>query len=323
MEQSDTRARTLRELLSQPDPAVFLEAHDALSAVLVEEAGVQGIWASSLTLSSAAGVRDNSELTMTEVLGTLENMSARVRIPILFDGDTGYGSFHHFQLLVKRLERRGIAGVCIEDKCFPKQNSFLRPTEQRLEDVDTFCGKLRAGKDARENPDFVIVARTEALVTGRGLDEALLRGRAYVDAGADAILVHSRAKSLEPIRDFMAAWDRPVPIICVPTTYASTPPAAFASAGVSLVIWANHMLRAGVVAMQRTARHVANTGTVAGLETDLASLGELFRLQKAAELMEAERYYGTPASLTGSPKTKMPRDTDTDVVIALPVRRSS
>ena len=143
---------SLRELLANPRCEYLLEAHNAVSARIAEEAGAAGLWASSLTLSCSFGLRDNSELTMTQALESSQSITAQVRIPVLFDGDTGYGHFAHFQHLVRRLVIRRVAGVCIEDKIFPKTNSFIESESQELAPMDEFCGKIRAGKDAQTNP---------------------------------------------------------------------------------------------------------------------------------------------------------------------------
>lgn len=286
-----TNARKLRDLLESPRVEQILEAHNAVSATIVQEAGIRGLWASSLTLSCAAGLRDNSELTMTEVLDVLESITAKVAIPILFDGDTGYGQFSHFQQLVKKLCLRGVGGVCIEDKVFPKTNSFLRSEAQALAPVDEFAGKIRAGKDAQTDGDFVVAARTESLIVGLDMAEAIDRAERYVEAGADAILIHSKARSFAEVREFMARWDRPTPVICVPTTYYSTPMEAFQQAGISLVIWANHMLRASIGAMQHVANHIGETGTARDLEDAIVPVKEVFRLQDADGLLEGEKLY--------------------------------
>jgi len=286
----------LRALLNSPHTEHILEAHSAISAQIVEEAGIPGIWASSLTLSALNGLRDNSEITMTESVAILESITTAVDIPILFDGDTGYGQFSHFQQLVKKLVARGVGGVCIEDKLFPKKNSFIAGESQQLATIDEFCGKLRAGKDAQRDDDFVIAARTEAYITGLGTEEALERAEAYVDAGADAILVHSKEKTFAQVQDFMRHWKRDVPVICVPTTYYHTPREAFDQAGVALIIWANHMLRVSVQAMQGLANHIGHTGSARDLEENIASVKELFRLQDTKGLDEAEAVYGEKSS---------------------------
>ena len=287
----ESNSKKLRALLESPRVEQILEAHNSLSATIVEEAGISGLWASSLTLSCVAGLRDNSELTMTEVLDVLETITARANIPILFDGDTGYGQFSHFQQLVRKLCLRGVGGVCIEDKVFPKTNSFLRSESQPLAPVEEFAGKLRAGKDAQTDPDFIVMARTEALIVGLDTAAAIDRAERYVDAGADAILIHSKERTFAQVQDFMSKWSGRAPVVCVPTTYYSTPMEVFEQAGISLVIWANHMLRAGIGAMQSVANEIGQKGTARDLEDAIAPVKEVFRLQDADGLLEGEKVY--------------------------------
>ena len=291
-------AGRLRALLASKKPELLLEAHNALAAQVAEEAGFAGLWASSLTLSAAHGLRDDSELTMSQALDALEAMTERVRAPVLFDGDTGYGEWSHFQKLVRRLMRRDVAGVCIEDKVFPKTNSFLDSERQALAPLEEFCGKLRAGCDARGGADFCIVARTEALITGLGMEVALERARRYADAGADAILIHSKAATFAEVQDFATRWHAEgagVPLVCVPTTYYSTPPEAFARAGISLVIYANQLLRASLGAMQRVAAKIRDDATARDVEDEIAPVREVFRLQAAEEQALRERRYAAPS----------------------------
>ena len=146
-----------------------MEAHNGLSAKIVEETGFKGIWASSLAISAAMGVRDNNEASWTQVLEIVESMSDNTSIPILLDGDTGYGNFNNVRRLIKKLEMRGVAGVCIEDKLFPKTNSFIGGEKQPLADIDEFCGKIKAAKDDQTDPDFIVIARIETLIAGCGL----------------------------------------------------------------------------------------------------------------------------------------------------------
>ena len=176
--QAPSKAARLRGLLRSPGLAFIMEAHNGLSAKIVEEAGFEGIWASGLSMSAALGVRDNNEASWTQVLEMLEFMADATGIPILVDGDTGYGNFNNVRRLVRKLCQRGIAGVCIEDKLFPKTNSFIGE-HQPLADVDEFCGRIKAGKDSQSDDDFQLVARVEALIAGWGMDEALRRAEAY------------------------------------------------------------------------------------------------------------------------------------------------
>lgn len=287
-----TRKTTrLKGLLQSPQTEFILEAHNGLAARIVEEAGFKGIWGSGLALSAQHAVRDNNELSWTQVVNILEFMSDATTIPILLDGDTGYGDFNNMRRLVRKLEQRDIAGVCIEDKLFPKTNSFIQGERQELEDVQTFCGKIQAGKDAQHDDDFCIVARVEALIAGWGLDEALRRGEAYRKAGADAVLIHSKQSRPDEILAFAREWANRCPLVIVPTKYYATPTEVFREHGISLVIWANHMVRASITAMQATARSIFETESLVDVEGRVATVAEIFRLQGADELLEAEKIY--------------------------------
>ena len=281
----------LRRLVTRPDLAFMMEAHDGLSARIVEEAGFEGIWASGLTLSASFGVRDNNELSWTQVVDHVAFMVEAAATPVLLDGDTGYGNFNNMRRLVRKLEQVGVAGVVIEDKIFPKTNSFLRSELQPLADIAEFCGKIKAGKDSQQDPDFVLVARVEALIAGWGLAEALKRAEAYHAAGADAILIHSRQSSPAEIFAFLAEWGNRSPVVLVPTTYWRTSTEDFRARRVSMVIWANHLLRASIGAMQETARRLRADDSLLAVEPQVAPLHEVFRLQGDAELAEAERRY--------------------------------
>jgi phosphoenolpyruvate phosphomutase len=257
----------------------------------VEEAGFPGIWASGLTISAQAGLRDHNEASWTQVLDHLEFMADAVSIPILVDGDTGHGDYNNFSRLVRKLEQRGIAAVCIEDKCFPKTNSFLRGTQQPLAPIGEFSGKLKAGKDAQEDPDFTIIARVEAFIAGWGLDEALRRAEAYHAAGADGILIHSARSTPDEVLAFKTAWGDRCPVVIVPTKYYATPTTVFEDAGFSVVIWANQILRAGIRAMRETAERIHADGNLMGVEDAIAPISEVFRLQGEHETeAQAERY---------------------------------
>lgn len=285
------KTSALRKLIFSKDIEFLMEAHNGLSARIVEEAGFQGIWASGLAISASLGVRDNNEASWTQIMEVLEFMSDAVSIPILHDGDTGYGNFNNARRRVKKLETRGIAGVCIEDKLFPKTNSFITGKIQPLADIDEFCGKIRAMKDSQTDNDFVVVARVEAFIAGYGLKEALNRAEAYKQAGADAILIHSKKTDFAEIETFMKEWGNRLPVIIVPTTYFSTPTDKFRELGVSVVIWANHTLRAAISAMQKTVKQIREDNSLFSIEGKIVSLTEVFRIQGAEELQEAEKIY--------------------------------
>ena len=286
-----SKPRQLRSLLQSDSLEFILEAHNGISARIVEEAGFKGIWASGLALSAQFGVRDNNEASWTQVVDMLEFMSDVTSIPILLDGDTGYGNFNNMRRLVRKLEQRDIGGVCIEDKLFPKTNSFIAGEKQELADVNEFCGKIAAGKDSQNDDDFCIVARVEALIAGWDVAEALRRAEAYRQAGADAILIHSKLSKPDEILTFAEEWAGRAPLVIVPTKYYSTPADVFRKANISLVIWANHLIRSAVEAMQLTAARIFETEGLIESEDKIASVNEIFRLQGADELAAAEQRY--------------------------------
>ncbi len=286
-----TRSARLRAMLLSDRLEFLMEAHNGLSARIVREAGFRGIWASGLAISAQFGVRDNNEASWTQVVEMLEFMADASDLPILLDGDTGYGNFNNMRRLVRKLEQRGIAGVCIEDKQFPKTNSFLNGERQPLADIGEFAGKIAAGKDTQGDPSFSIVARVEALIAGWGMDEALRRAEAYRRAGADAILIHSKLSKPDEIVTFAREWAGRSPIVIVPTRYYSTPTEVFRAAGISVVIWANHILRAAASAMQSVAKEIQVRETLVNVEDRIVPVAEIFRLQDAEEYSVAERLY--------------------------------
>ncbi len=291
-----SKSKRLRDMLMSPDLRFIMEAHNGLSGKIVEEAGFEGIWASGLSISAALGVRDSNEASWTQVLEVLEFMSDATTIPILVDGDTGYGNFNNFRRLVTKLCQRDIAGVCIEDKLFPKTNSFLG-SNQPLADIEEFCGKIKAGKDCQTDPNFSIVARIEALISGWPIEEALRRAEAYHQAGADAILIHSKKKTGDEILTFCREWGNRCPVVIVPTTYYATPTERFRDVNVSLLIWANHNVRAAIKAMREISRRLYEEQTLITLEDEVAVLGDVFKLAGNEELERSEdRYLAKPKS---------------------------
>ena len=277
-------------MLASPELEFIMEAHNGLSARIVEEAGFKGIWGSGLSISAALGVRDNNEASWTQVLDVMEFMSDVTTIPILLDGDTGYGNFNNMRRLVTKLEQRGVAGVCIEDKLFPKTNSFIGDA-QPLADMEEFCGKIKAAKDTHTDEDFVVVARLEGFIAGWGLKDVLKRAEAYHAAGADAILVHSKKSNPSDLDAFMAEWGSRLPVVIVPTKYYSTPTDHFRKLGVSLAIWANHNVRSAITAMRATSERIFTEQSIASVEGTIATVSDIFHLQGADELEEAEKKY--------------------------------
>ncbi|OLP62687.1 phosphoenolpyruvate mutase [Xaviernesmea oryzae] len=279
---------TLSNLIQSNELTYLMEAHDGLSAAIAARAGFRGLWASGLSISSSLGYRDANEASWTQVVDVVERMADASSLPILVDGDSGFGNFNNARLLAAKLQQRGASGVCLEDKGFPKMNSFVG-NRHPLADSDEFSGRLKAVKDTV--PDMVLVARIEALIAGYGLDEALVRADAYAEAGADAILIHSRKSDAGEILDFARQWADKLPIVIVPTKYYQTPVSAYREAKISTVIWANHNMRAAISAMRATCGRILAEESIAGVEPEVATLEEVFGLLNYDELSAAEDRY--------------------------------
>lgn len=288
------KAMRLKELLYGSELKFYMEAHNALSAKIAEEAGFEAIWASGLSLSASMGLCDRNEASWTQVLDVVEFMVDHTSIPILMDGDTGFGNFNNVRRLVKKLSQKGVAGVCLEDKLFPKCNSFLGEC-QELADIEEFCGKIKAAKDSQLHADFCVVARTEALIAGHGMEEALKRAHHFYEAGADAILIHSKKETGDEVLAFCKAWAKRCPVMIVPTKYYNTPTHLFREVGVSGVIWANHSLRASISAIKHITSVIKREESVCSIENDIASLHDIFSLTNEFDSQEAEKKYGRTA----------------------------
>ncbi|WP_329428643.1 phosphoenolpyruvate mutase [Streptosporangium sp. NBC_01495] len=279
----------LRALLTSPEPALLMGAHDGLSARIAADSGFPGLWASGFCISTALGVRDSDEASWTDLLGMIARVVEAAGLPVLVDGDTGYGNFNTARLFTAQAERIGAAGVCLEDKVFPKMNSFVGDAHA-LAPIGEFCGKIAACREVLTDPEFVVVARVEALIAGAGLAEALRRAEAYRRAGADAIFIHSRQSTIKEIAEFAGEWDGRLPLVIAPTTYHSTPLEEFAELGISGVIWANQSMRAAVTAMRQACRSLLAEGPKA-VEPTIATLNEVFTLMGYQKLAADEERY--------------------------------
>lgn len=292
-----TKTKALRSLLDASEPTYLMEAHNGLSGLIVEEAGFPGIWASGLAISASLGLRDANEASWTQVLDTVEFIVDAVDIPVLFDGDTGFGNFNNVRRLVRKLCDRGVAGVSLEDKTFPKTNSFS-DSPQILAEKFEFSSRIKAAKDAQTDPNFCVIARTESFIAGAGLSEALDRADSYLQAGADAILVHSKSNTACEVLAFAAAWQGRCPLVCVPTTYGATPAGELFAAGYGTIIWANHTLRASVAAMREVCRSILVSSSTRSVENEIASVAEILKITDMDELAAAEHHYlGMKSSL--------------------------
>ncbi|BCH19345.1 phosphoenolpyruvate mutase [Mesorhizobium sp. L-2-11] len=296
--QSGAQTReSLRPMIASSELAFAMEAHDGLSAAIAERAGFKALWASGLSISSSLGYRDANEASWSQLVDVVERISDTVDIPVLVDGDSGFGNFNNARLVARKLRQHGASGICLEDTAFPKMNSFIGDRHP-LADIPEFCGRLKAVKDQVPDAEFVLVARIEALIAGRGEDEALARAQAYAEAGADAILIHSRKSNAEQIFAFTRAWQNRLPVVIVPTKYYRTPVSAYRAAGISTVIWANHNMRAAISAMRQVCDRILCEESTAGIEDEVATLDELFDLLNYQELSAAEEKY-LPQTATG------------------------
>lgn len=265
------RLGALRRLLARTtrEPVRALEVHNGLTAMIVEDAvGVRpdgtsatfdAMWSSSLTASASMGKPDIETVTTSQRLALVQDSLESSTKPMIYDGDTG-GHAEIFRFTVRSLEAMGVSACIIEDKTGLKQNSlFGTERKQELEDIETFSAKIAAGKAAQLSEDFMIVARLEALIAGWGEEEALKRAEAFIAAGADAVMIHSKEKEPDEVLSFLAKYnelDVKVPIIAVPTTYNSITEAQLVDAGASIVIYANHLLRAAYPAMRDVAETI-------------------------------------------------------------------
>jgi len=287
-------AARLRALLRRPGPALVLGAHDALSAKLAEEIGFDAIWASGFGISAVHAMPDANILTMSETLDAVRRMSDAVQIPVIADCDNGFGNAINVIRTVSEYERAGVAGLCIEDNIFPKRCSFYAGVKRELVPTDEHARKIQAAKAAQRDPDFVVIARTEAFIAGWGTQEALDRARAYADAGADAVLVHSKLSTFDELRDFTTAWDGRCPLVAVPTTYAGVTAYDLAAAGFKLVIFANQALRAAVKAMRQALVTLKQEARPAAVDDQIATLSEIYELVGVPDLQANEQKFLLP-----------------------------
>lgn len=287
-----SKSALLRSRLETAPLTHIIGAHNPLSARLAEEAGFDGIWASGFELSAAYGLPDASLISMTQHLDMTRAISAAVGIPVVADIDTGFGNAVNVMHAVAQYEAAGAAAVVIEDKMFPKDTSLLAGGRQELVRAAEFQGKIEAAGAARRSRDFLIIARTEALIAGLGQTEASMRAEAYAEAGADAILIHSKANTPDEIVEFVGRWRRDLPLVIVPTAYPQLTEEAIVALGkVRLVIYGNHGIRAAVTAMERVFAQIRADRGIQNVDREIVPVGRIFELQGVAEMKRRERRY--------------------------------
>lgn len=287
-------AAALRRLLGRGPIMRVGGVHDALSALVAEGCGVDALWASGLGIAASHGVPDANILTLGEVRDAARLIAGASSLPVIADCDTGFGEVRNLRRTVAEFEHAGVAAVCIEDKLYPKRNSFGPSGAQKLIDAHEFATKIRAAKDTQRSADLMVVARLESLIAGELVEAALWRAELYTAAGADAIVVHSKAKGPEEVIDFAAAWrgrGHTTPLIAIPTTYNQVSAAELERAGFAMVIYANQTLRAAVGAMEQTMRTIVEQGSSRPIEASIPSVASIFELTGEEEVSRYDEWF--------------------------------
>lgn len=286
----DIRRHKLRRLLDAKPLLRFIEAHNGLTGLIVENAKVEvndciqefdGMWGSSLTESTAKGKPDIEAVDVTSRMQTLNDIMEVTTKPLIYDADTG-GKIEHFKFTVRTLERLGVSAAIIEDKVGLKKNSlFGNEVDQQQDTIEAFCEKIKAGKEAQVTDDFMIIARIESLILDAGIDDALKRAKAYIEAGADGIMIHSRHKDPKEIFDFcdsFSSFEHKVPLVAVPSSYNQVTEEELLKKGVNIVIYANHLLRAAYPAMMGVAKSILSNSRSAEADSQLLSIKDILEL---------------------------------------------
>ena len=287
-----SKGRELKDRIAERGLVQVMAGHSPLSARLAAEAGFDGIWASGFELSALHGLPDVSLVTMTQHLETMRAMAEASGLPVVADIDTGFGNAVNVIHAIEQYERAGAAAVVIEDKSFPKVTSLVAGGRQDLVRVEEFQGKIEAACATRKDPDFLVIARCEALIAGLGEQEALDRSAAYEEAGADMILIHSKQKTPDEVESYVRAWQGTAPIVVVPTAYPEFTVERMKALGkIAMAIWGNHAIRAAVTAMQKVFRQILDDGGIQGADRAIVGVEEIFRLQGMDRVKDYERRF--------------------------------
>lgn len=286
----DIRLKSLKRILQVKPILRFLDIHNALSGLIIENTSIDtpegkrefdGMWASSLTDSTAKGKPDIEAVDVSARMTTLNEVLEVTTKPIIYDADTG-GQTEHFKFTVRTLERLGVSAAIIEDKTGLKKNSlFGNEVPQTQDSIENFCFKINAGKQAQATDDFMIIARIESLILDKGVDDAVTRAQAYIDAGADGIMIHSRQKDPAEVLEFCKRYNRfpnRKPLVAVPSSYNAITEDELEAHGVNIVIYANHLLRSAYPAMVKTAKSILQHARSAECDADMMPLKEILEL---------------------------------------------
>lgn len=271
----------MKNILSlKKKPLRAMGCHSPLTAQIVKESGFDAVWLSGLEVSTSFGVPDANFISPKQMFDLTNSISSVVEIPIIVDMDNGYGDHNNAAYAVKQFEKNGASAVCIEDKKFPKTNSFFEKG-QRLETIDDFSKKIIAMAKAKKEKEFKIIARTETLIAGGTHEEALQRTKSYVNSGADMILIHSKSDSPEEVKKFVRDWSyKEIPLVIVPTTYYTFSYQEILNyEKIKLVIYANHGIRSQVSILRKNLPKIIQSGSTEILENNISKIKDLFKLQ--------------------------------------------
>jgi phosphoenolpyruvate phosphomutase len=286
------KRRVLRDGMAGDRALVAIGAHDALTAHLVARHGFDAVWVSGLAVATVVhAIPDINLTTLTETLDAAIRIDRATELPVIADCDNGFGALNNVVRTVREFDAAGIAAVSIEDNLFPKKNSLMgAETKRELIPVDEQARRFRAAKEAQESDDFVVIARVESLIAGEGVEMACRRADAYVDAGVDAILIHSRDKTLGEIEGFLGAWSGVgrVPLVAVPTLFPTFTDTELRAKGFNLIILANQPMRAAVKAVEETLGTLARERRASAVDPDIASVEHLFDLVGTSEAIALE-----------------------------------
>jgi phosphoenolpyruvate phosphomutase len=292
MEASESKRLALREGLQGSSPVVAVGAHDAMTAQLIEAYGFDAVWVSGFGVSTMAhAIPDLNLITMTETLAATARIDGATRLPVIVDCDNGFGGLSNVVRTVREFERGGTAAICVEDNTFPKRNSLYQGESRReLIPIDEQARRIRAGKSAQQTDSFVFIARVEALIAGHGVQAACDRADAYAEAGADAILMHSKDKTLGEIESFLDRWQGlgHIPLVAVPTLFPNFTADELFAKGFRMVIFANQPMRAAVRSIEQTLETLRDQRKAASVDPQIAPVDHIFQLVKTEEAIELE-----------------------------------
>jgi phosphoenolpyruvate phosphomutase len=286
------KRQAFRDGLTGPTPLVAVGAHDALTAQLIGSYGFDAVWISGFGVATMAhALPDLNLTTMTEALDAAVKSDRATELPVVADCDNGFGGLTNVVRTVTEYERAGIAAICVEDNLFPKRNSlYLGDSKRELVALEEQARRIRAAKAAQQTDNFTFIARVEALIAGHGVVEACRRADAYVEAGADAILIHSRDKTLTEIEEFLGAWQGlgEVPLVAVPTLFPDYTTEELHDKGFDMIILANQPMRAAVSAIEATLETLQRERKAAAVDPGIASVNHLFELVRTKETIALE-----------------------------------